>query len=65
MIHKETLIYQRVAMKAKDGANGFIYLHTWGTGYQQLIFPSHEAANERKALLDNTEKLAEVLKRPA
>jgi len=28
-----------------DIKNGFIYLHHWGTGFQELIFETREAAN--------------------
>lgn len=39
------LNYVRIAYKAKDGHDGFLYLHSWGTGIQALIFGSHEAAD--------------------
>lgn len=58
---KETLVFKRVATKAKDGNNGFIYIHTCGTGYQELIFESHESANRMKAKL-NTPEYIESLK---
>lgn len=41
---KSTLTYIKPATKANDGINGFIYLHNFGTGYQQLIFTTHEEA---------------------
>ena len=40
----ETLNYVRVARKSKDSYDGFLYIHTWATGFQQLIFSSKEAA---------------------
>jgi hypothetical protein len=45
-VKPETLTYVRVARKAKDGQDGFIYLHHWGTGWQELIYSSHEAAKK-------------------
>ena len=42
----ETLNFVRVATKAKDDANGFIYIHQWETGFQELIFTSKESAEE-------------------
>lgn len=60
----ETLIFKRMATKAKDGNKGVIYLHSWSTGYQELIFESHEAANKAKAKL-NTPEYLEYLKTPA
>jgi hypothetical protein len=43
---KHEVFYQRIATKAKDSYDGLLYLHSWGTGYQLLIFPSHEKAKE-------------------
>lgn len=34
----KTLTYKRKATKAKDGANGFLYLDVWATGAQLLVF---------------------------
>lgn len=33
----ETLVFIRVARKAKDGYDGFLYLHSWATGWQEII----------------------------
>ena len=41
---KKSFTYVRVAHKEKDNADGFIYLHHFGTGWEELIFPTHEAA---------------------
>lgn len=41
----QTLTFLRLATKAKDGANGILYRHTWATGFQEIIFPSQRAAN--------------------
>lgn len=38
----ETLSYQRVAVKSRDGYAGYLYLHTWDNGYQHLIFQTRE-----------------------
>lgn len=40
----ETLTYLRPATRAKDGFDGLLYRNTWETGYQLLIFETHEAA---------------------
>jgi hypothetical protein len=33
--------------KMNDGKTpGVIYVHHFGTGYQELVFPSHEMANK-------------------
>lgn len=60
----ENLTYLRVAYKAKDGDNGFLYIHTWPSGYQELVFSSHTAAERFKAKL-NTEAYRQWLKMPA
>lgn len=41
-----TLTYVRRAIKSKDGADGVLYYHAWGTGNQELVFASHEAAEQ-------------------
>lgn len=58
---KETLIFKRMAIAAKDGKTGVIYIHSWGTGFQELIFDSHSAAIRYRGLLNNPEKLATQL----
>ena len=35
---KGRLSYLRKANKYNDGADGLVYLHTWSTGRQELIF---------------------------
>lgn len=40
----ETLNFVRVATKAKDNADGFLYIHNWPTGWQELIFHTKEEA---------------------
>ena len=44
----ETLTFQRIAIKKKDGYDGFMYVHCWPTGYQQLIFDTKEQAEKYK-----------------
>lgn len=39
-----TLNYRSPARKSLHGKDGFIYLHSWGTGYQELVFTSHADA---------------------
>jgi hypothetical protein len=47
----EKLIFLRAATKTRDGHDGLLYRHTWATGYQDLILPSKEAADKRRAEL--------------
>lgn len=61
---KETLVFKRMATKAKDSYKGFLYIHSWNTGYQELIFESKESANRFKEKL-NTPEYIESLKLPA
>lgn len=63
-VKKETLTFKRVATKAKDGANGFLYIHSWGTGYQELIFESKGSAESAARKL-NTPEYVNSLKLPA
>jgi len=41
-----SLGFLKEATEAKDGSDGLMYCHHWGTGFQNLIFKSHEEANE-------------------
>ena len=42
---KHTLIYRRKVRKNVDHINdGLLYLHHFGTGWQELVFGTHEAA---------------------
>jgi hypothetical protein len=43
-MRNETLNFVRVARESKDSHSGFLYIHTWATGHQRLIFSSKEAA---------------------
>ena len=43
-MRNETLNFVRVARESKDSHGGFLYIHTWETGHQRLIFSSNEAA---------------------
>lgn len=63
-MQKETLVFKRMATKAKDDKNGVLYIHYFENGYQELIFDSHEAAKKFKDFL-NTPEYFEYLKRPA
>jgi hypothetical protein len=38
------LDYVRVATEDTDNANGYLYIHHWPTGWQQLVFPSKSIA---------------------
>lgn len=40
----QTLAYIRVATERKDGKDGVLYLHHFVTGFQELIFDTHEHA---------------------
>jgi len=33
-MNKEELVFKRMATKQKDGKAGFLYIHSWGSGYQ-------------------------------
>jgi hypothetical protein len=44
-----TVTYRRPARKVNDGYDGFLYLEHFGTGYQELVFSSHEAAQKYAA----------------
>ena len=60
----ETLNFLRKTNRNDTGHPGLIYVHHWGTGYQQLVFASKEAANIFKEKL-NTPAYLEYLKQPA
>ena len=45
-MNKERLTYQRIARKSKDGASGYVYIHGFDGGAQQLIFRTKDAANK-------------------
>ena len=62
--NKETLTFQRMATKQKDGKNGVLYVHAWNTGFQQLVFDDHEAAKRFEDKL-NTPEHIEHLRQPA
>ena len=32
-----TIVFIRKARKSVDGADGFLFLHSWGTGYQYVV----------------------------
>lgn len=42
---KHELRFLRLATRAKDGFDGMLYRHSWGSGYQDIVFPSQRAAN--------------------
>jgi len=44
MTTKGFVTYLRRATAAKDVQPGLVYRHMWQTGWQDLIFPTHEAA---------------------
>lgn len=39
-----TLTFKRVASHRTDGSDGLLYIHSWPTGWQELIFHSREHA---------------------
>ena len=49
----EPLNYLRAATVKLDGADGFLYIHHWATGWQELVFQSHEAAAQYIAARQN------------
>lgn len=49
-----TLTYRRKASKYSDGSDGYLYAHHFGTGFQELVFGSHEQAR-RFAASENCE----------
>lgn len=51
---KHTLNYVRKATQKKDGCDGFLYIHHWPTGWQELIFASHKLANKFLKKLNDT-----------
>lgn len=53
---KHTMIFVRLATEAKDGFKGLLYRHSWGTGYQDIIFPSQEAAHDFMFSVDPSAK---------
>lgn len=61
---QETLTFLRAAHKAKDGQDGFLCLHAWATGFQELIFPTVQAAIDFRNKLNTPEYQAQ-LKQPA
>jgi hypothetical protein len=50
----ETINYLRAATVKVDGADGFLYIHHWATGWQELVFQSHEAAAQYIAVRNAT-----------
>ncbi len=40
----ESMTYTRKTTRRRDGARGVMFVHTWSTGRQVLIFPSLGAA---------------------
>ena len=44
MTTTETLTFVRNATMKQNRALGVIYLHTWATGKQELLFDDHDAA---------------------
>lgn len=45
VIKQPTIIFIRKAKKSIDGADGFLFLHSWGTGYQHVILSDMSHAN--------------------
>ena len=40
----ETLGFVRRATAKRDGGDGFLFIHHWPTGWQELVFPSRADA---------------------
>ena len=43
---KEWLTFVRPANRNDSPSTGFVYMHHWGTGHQELVFSSHKNAME-------------------
>ena len=56
---RETLTYDRVAHKANDGYDGLLFVHSWNSGFQRLIFRNYEHA---KKWAENTLKAMDFSK---
>lgn len=41
-----SLAYIRPAMAFRDVSDGYLYHHDWATGFQSLVFPTHQAARD-------------------
>lgn len=53
----ETLTFVRKTNKQKDFPHpGFIYLNTWQTGYQYLVFDTKDDAERAKANIEKKNK---------
>ena len=48
----EKLTYIRKATKGKDGQDGYLYRHSWPTGFQELIFNNKGAADKFRDTLN-------------
>jgi len=58
------LTFHVIARKGQNAQmNGVIYIHSWQTGSQELVFVSHEAA--RRFATDNSIEIKEKTKRLA
>ena len=56
-MREQTIGFLREATEEKDNATGLLYVHHWGTGFQQLIFQSDE---EALAFIKNVNEKQEV-----
>ena len=43
---KEVLTYRKIARKSTEGVRGVVYLHHFITGFQELVFSSHQKAQQ-------------------
>lgn len=59
------LIYTKRARKAEHGYDGLLYLHTWKTGYQYLIFKTPEHADRWAAVEGEPTEVQHEAKVPA
>lgn len=41
---KHTLTFNRIASRRDSPTDGFVYVHDFGTGFQELVFSTHEQA---------------------
>lgn len=50
-----TLTKLRVTHKERDGHEGFLYVHQWPTGFQEVIFANEKLAEQFLAHLNTNE----------
>ena len=53
---KHEMTFLRIATEAKDGFKGLLYRHSWGSGYQDIIFTTQRAAHDFMFSIDPSAK---------